>query len=186
MPWSSRALARGTTEHDPGCSWRQWAHGLVDDAAQRAELTRVCGAGAGIFWECVPTSRDLADQPFRFVTVDSPAVAALRPDPRPFQRFLGDADKVVTFDNLGRNAVLVAPAGAVPGGCAHLASWCRTAPVEEQHAFWEAVGRAVQCWWEETDAPVWVSTSGLGVSWLHVRLDQRPKYYTHGPYRRAP
>ena len=24
---------------------------------------------------------------------------------------------------------------------------------------------------------VWMSTSGLGVYWLHVRLDSRPKYY---------
>ncbi|MFL6237620.1 MAG: DUF6940 family protein [Thermoanaerobaculia bacterium] len=24
---------------------------------------------------------------------------------------------------------------------------------------------------------------GAGVSWLHVRLDDRPKYYGYGPYR---
>ncbi len=34
--------------------------------------------------------------------------------------------------------------------------------------------------------PVWLSTAGAGVSWLHVRLDDRPKYYGHGPYRTAP
>jgi hypothetical protein len=27
--------------------------------------------------------------------------------------------------------------------------------------------------------PVWFSTSGMGVAWLHFRLDQRPKYYTY-------
>jgi hypothetical protein len=32
-------------------------------------------------------------------------------------------------------------------------------------------------------APVWVSTAGMGVSWLHVRLDNRPKYYGYKPYR---
>jgi len=32
--------------------------------------------------------------------------------------------------------------------------------------------------------PVWLSTAGAGVSWLHVRLDDRPKYYGFGPYRR--
>ena len=31
--------------------------------------------------------------------------------------------------------------------------------------------------------PVWLSTAGAGVSWLHVRLDDRPKYYGCGPYR---
>jgi hypothetical protein len=34
------------------------------------------------------------------------------------------------------------------------------------------------------EEPRWLSTSGLGVFWLHVRLDQRPKYYAHTPYRR--
>jgi len=31
--------------------------------------------------------------------------------------------------------------------------------------------------------PVWLSTAGGGVSWLHVRLDDRPKYYHHAAYR---
>ncbi len=93
---------------------------------------------------------------------------------------------MTTFDNLGHDAVLVAPVGAVPEGCAHLASWCRTAPEAEQHALWKAVGRAVLAWWERTPDPLWLSTSGLGVPWLHVRLNRRPKYITHRPYRRLP
>ena len=35
---------------------------------------------------------------------------------------------------------------------------------------------------EAGDMPLWVSTAGLGVSWLHVRLDARPKYYRHDAY----
>ena len=33
------------------------------------------------------------------------------------------------------------------------------------------------------EAPTWVSTEGSGVAWLHARLDARPKYYHHAPYR---
>jgi uncharacterized protein DUF6940 len=29
----------------------------------------------------------------------------------------------------------------------------------------------------------WVSTAGMGVPWLHVRLDTRPTYYRHAAYR---
>ncbi|MDF9799652.1 hypothetical protein OKW21_004915 [Catalinimonas alkaloidigena] len=29
-----------------------------------------------------------------------------------------------------------------------------------------------------------MSTSGLGVYWLHIRLDSRPKYYQFDPYRK--
>lgn len=35
---------------------------------------------------------------------------------------------------------------------------------------------------EEKEKLVWLSTSGLGVSWLHVRVEDRPKYYTHTDY----
>ena len=31
--------------------------------------------------------------------------------------------------------------------------------------------------------PIWLSTSGLGVFWLHISLDSWPKYFTHEPYR---
>ena len=48
-------------------------------------------------------------------------------------------------------------------------------------ALWRAVGDALRT--RLGSRPTWVSTSGLGVSWLHVRLDRLPKYYTHAPYR---
>lgn len=32
---------------------------------------------------------------------------------------------------------------------------------------------------------LWCSTSGLGVYWLHIRLDQYPKYYTYRPYKQV-
>lgn len=31
--------------------------------------------------------------------------------------------------------------------------------------------------------PVWLSTAGAGVPWLHVRLDDHPKYYGYALYR---
>ena len=31
--------------------------------------------------------------------------------------------------------------------------------------------------------PLWLSTAGGGVDWLHMRLDKRPKYYRHLPWR---
>lgn len=31
-----------------------------------------------------------------------------------------------------------------------------------------------------------VASPQPGVYWLHLRLDTRPKYYTHAPFRAAP
>jgi hypothetical protein len=35
---------------------------------------------------------------------------------------------------------------------------------------------------ESSSNRFWISTSGLGVPWVHVRLDRYPKYYQYGPY----
>ena len=34
-----------------------------------------------------------------------------------------------------------------------------------------------------SDRAVWLSTAGAGVPALHMRLDDRPKYYHYDPYR---
>ena len=63
----------------------------------------------------------------------------------------------------------------------HLASFVRHAPEVQRDALWRSVGEAMA---RRIGAkPVWLSTAGAGVSWLHVRLDDRPKYYGFGPYK---
>ena len=65
----------------------------------------------------------------------------------------------------------------------HLAAFVREAPQAQRHTLWQVVGAALD---ERIGVrPTWLSTSGLGVSWLHVRLDSRPKYYQYEPYRVA-
>jgi hypothetical protein len=140
-----------------------------------------CGFPA-LFWETPPVTAITRDQPFGFILQNSPLLVGIRPDPTPFQSQLTEG--IGTFNNLGRDAVLVSP--APPGSFAHLAAFCRSAPLPMQMAFWRSVGLALQQWWDRSAEPVWVSTSGLGVYWLHVRLDARPKYYTHRPYRSVP
>ncbi len=35
----------------------------------------------------------------------------------------------------------------------------------------------------EAEPERWLNTEGGGVAWLHVRIDQRPKYYHYAPYK---
>jgi hypothetical protein len=88
---------------------------------------------------------------------------------------------VATFSNLGADAILVAPTPAEGVDCAHLASFLRTADDRQIAALWRAVALALRSVLGPT--PHWVSTAGLGVSWLHVRIDRFPKYYRYQPYR---
>jgi hypothetical protein len=96
-----------------------------------------------------------------------------------------DDEGVVTFPNLGRDAVLVVPLPLGPSsGYSHLASFVRQASSAQNHALWKATGRAMERRVRENGSrPTWLSTAGGGVPWLHVRLDDRPKYYSYAPYR---
>ncbi len=136
-------------------------------------------------WETPPITRMTATRAFECVLVESPELARLRPDPATFAQHFEATEaetEVASFWNLGGDARLVAPKPrasliAYP----HLAAFSRAAPAPQQHAFGSTVGTKVAG--SLSDRPLWLSTCGLGVAWLHVRLDSRPKYYTFQPYR---
>lgn len=134
-------------------------------------------------WECPPVTASTAARQFGCVFVASPALTHMRAEPSAFAEHFRPDRPAVTFANLGGDATLVAPC-PVAGNAdfAHLARFVATAPVGQQDAFWQAVGEAMAR--RIGDRPVWLSTAGLGIGWLHVRLDDRPKYYRYAPYIR--
>jgi hypothetical protein len=162
--------------------------GWQADATFRA-LFNVLLAGApysAFRWETPAVTAATATRLFEFVLLDSPGLAR-RPDPDAFAEHFRDAPEsgVVAFTNLGRDAILIVPCPrAAPSAYGHLAAFVRDAPEPQRNALWQAVGGAMTR--RMGARPVWLSTAGAGVSWLHVRLDDRPKYYGYGPYRQIP
>ncbi len=137
-------------------------------------------------WETPPITSLTANRPFEFVLVNSPEIDRT-PDVAAFREHfkVESESQVVEFANLGKDAVLVVPCpSASHSAYGHLGAFVRNAPVPQQHALWERVGTAMQR--RLGTKPVWLSTAGAGVTWLHVRLDDRPKYYGYAPYRDLP
>lgn len=134
-------------------------------------------------WETPPLTSACVQEPFEFVLVESPELR-VPGDPRAFaEHFRADQD-VVSFTNLGGDADLVVPCPRGPAETyAHLAAFLRGAPEGQKQALWSLVGRCAGA--RLGSVPFWLSTAGAGVAWLHVRLDSRPKYYSHVPYRTA-
>ncbi|BBO32253.1 DUF6940 family protein [Lacipirellula parvula] len=135
-------------------------------------------------WETPGVCLATLQRPFEFVLLDAPRLAR-QPDANAFSKHFPSASEgIATFANLGGDAVLVVPTPLTEHNAyGHLAAFVRQAPQRQCHALWQAVGRAMDA--RLNHQPVWLSTAGAGVSWLHVRLDDAPKYYAHRPYQQA-
>lgn len=140
----------------------------------------------GFRWECPPLTDATTDRAFECVLLRSDGLDR-PPDATSFAEFFASAGQssIVAFPSLGRDAYLIAPCPLVePTVYPHLASFVRNAPAAQIHELWQCVGREVAA--RLSARPLWLSTAGMGVAWLHVRLDSRPKYYGHRPYTVAP
>jgi hypothetical protein len=207
-----RAVCRGNNNSTESVSFGQWARGLSqpDNAAELSEV--MVGASRNdeegryqaVFWE-TPSVRpsSLETQPMEFVLVDAPTLQqfARAADPSSFAEHFRSCNMSTeeqpegcVFESLGRDAVLVSPRPIKEDSnrvnAAHLMAYLQTAPAEHRNSLWKTVGETYlgalqQQQGSGDDAPRWLSTSGLGVAYLHVRIDRRPKYYTYDPYKQA-
>ncbi|MBW8883122.1 MAG: hypothetical protein JF615_17400 [Asticcacaulis sp.] len=138
------------------------------------------------FWETPPLRQETIDGPFECMLTSASGLALQRSDSSAFASRLSacPADSgAIVFDNLGGDATLVVPVGRyeVTDYC-HLASFLRTGNADQINDVWRLVGRTAEARIAGGET-CWISTSGLGVPWLHIRVDARPKYYSHAPYR---
>ena len=133
-------------------------------------------------WETPAITVATISRAFEFVVLDAPSLV-ITPEPEVFAEHFSGAE-VVTFANLGGDAVLVVPAPlSSTSAYPHLGAFVREAPPTQRDALWRSVAAAMHG--RIGAKPVWLSTAGGGVAWVHVRLDDRPKYYGHAAYRRA-
>lgn len=138
----------------------------------------------GLTWETPSLCRSGLSKRFEFVITDSPLLVSSGVDPKPFSehfRSQPQAESVLIFPNLGGDALLVVPRQVGEAKVyGHLASFLRGAPEEQTERFWQQMAKAARQ--RFGDRPIWLSTAGLGVNWLHGRVCKTPKYYRHKGY----
>ena len=191
MPWSVHHPSRLTTfrpllDGEP-IPYRdflaRWQHAPEFVAFFRRQLATA--PFPAFRWETPPITTQTVGRPFEYTLTDAPELLGA-PFSGPFQAHLPPrgSGRAAAFTSLGGDAILVVPAEPEAGpSYPHLAAFARSAPEAAQHILWAEVG--AQATARLGEDPVWISTAGAGVAWLHVRLDDRPKYYRHAEYRRA-
>ena len=136
------------------------------------------------------------DSPFEFVLVSSPQLVSKNeayPDRDAFAEHFVQKDNAspccAVFDNLSGQSRLIAPLPVHDGNkhdavFSHLGIFVRDASPSQVLGFWQtAASELVRALDDPTRGTVWFSTAGMGVAWLHLRLDPQPKYYSFNEYR---
>lgn len=187
---SSQVLRVIVRRHRHPLSYSDVIHSWQKDAGFRTYFTSLLANVPfdAFLWEVHPVTSKTLDKVFEFVLADCAALYRAQADPLPFKQHIESEkvdDSVVEFPNIAGDAWLIVPCANGPlCAYAHMAAFVRNASEKQQHALWKHVGAAFGSRIGET--PTWLSTSGLGVYWLHVRLDSSPKYYSYRPYRQSP
>lgn len=142
------------------------------------------------FWECIPVSQRTINKKFEFVVTKSEALNKTTQDSSSFAEHLAKLnayrDSFISFPNKNKDAVLVIPAFVAGKTKAldykNISQFTKNAPLKQQSKFWQEVAHQLEARLED-GAPCWLSTHGLGVPFLHVQIDDKPKYYTFEEYK---
>lgn len=138
-------------------------------------------------WETPSVTIATADRPFECVLLDAPGLDREADASAFASQFAAtsDGEQAIAFTNLGGDATLIVPRPIAESDVyCHIALFVRNAPISQQEALWSLVGETMQQ--RLNRRPAWLNTAGAGVPWLHVRIDDRPKYYGHAAYRQPP
>lgn len=160
--------------------------GFCEDKPFRREWIAILAAVpfTAFRWETPATTVSSQTRDFECMILDDPHLEQT-PDSSSFDEYFANSNQeIAVFPNLRKEALLVVPYPRGPDTAyGHLGSFVRSAPPAQQDSLWKTVGET----WKHrlSKTPVWLSTAGAGVPWLHVRFDSVPKYYRYAPYRSA-
>lgn len=133
------------------------------------------------YWEHPSMKISQLSQAYELILIDGPALQRSRPQAETFAQYFVEDQTVLSFDNLRGDAKLVVPCQLEGYSYPHLAQFVRSAPKNQIAELWKLTGQTALNLIEERK--FWLSTAGLGVAWLHLRFDSRPKYYKWSDYR---
>jgi len=147
---------------------------------------------SGYFWECPPISKEKLHEPFQFVLTKTTFFDGISQNYSAYQEHIDRniGKEVCSFLNLPdpsgiSDTTLIIPIPKTGKCYKSIASFVKNAPDNQWQDFWQEVGKSLS---ENLNSISnsdlrWLSTSGTGVSYLHVRICDKPKYYSFDKYK---
>jgi len=165
---------------------------LINDSQLLNDFTTILKNNqfSAYYFETPKVSKDkLTSTLFEFVLKKSFRLESAEAEPSRFEEHFGSCrpnNTVVSFSNLRGDSKLIVPCSSLDvsdSSYTSLAHFMRSGQTNQIEQFWK---KSAQAMLDQVrlrgHSPTWMSTAGLGVYWLHLRLDPRPKYYKFRPY----
>ena len=141
-------------------------------------------------WKCV--SLDSLNKHFEFNVSDSKKLARVSTKAGPYREYYFKpygknslnseplkTDSVISFMNPTKDTHLIVPYGARDSKkYRDLASFMRNGTEKQLDNLWKTFGKQVLYLFKQ-NKPLWLNTHGLGIYWLHLRIDTKPKNYVY-------
>jgi len=137
------------------------------------------------FWEHPGLNQNTINRPYECILQKSKTLDSRTINQKAFSDYIHSSNGAEDFWNLGKNAKLVVPTKQSDIEIyKHFGSFLFNAERKQIHALFNKIGAIVQ---QEIrkGLMIWLNTAGMGVIWLHVRMDTKPKYYKTKNYKRT-
>ena len=110
--------------------------------------------------------------------IDSDELDNLSQDSTDFDEYLANPNNeyCTSFYNLSKTTRLIIPTKLNGSNYKSLKEFIENAPHIQQQYFWKQVSIEAYNMLKQ-HSKIWISTHGLGVPYLHVRVEVSPKYY---------
>ena len=159
-----------------------WAKGLPPENIERHALS----SNIPIMWQTSPCTKgkmayNYVDELVFGHTTSSKLMNAV-PNYDSFRSYIDNAPEndVVSFYNLSGDTLLVVPTPSGNKNYSSILYFMQSASNEQIKLLWKRVALETIKFVEKHNV-AWISTHGLGVPWLHIRISSQPKYYGNSP-----
>lgn len=108
---------------------------------------------------------------------ESPGLQKMKLDTKTYKEYFKKNQDIAVFCNLTNDTLLIVPK-ILPKTdkniYKNISIYSRNAPLKQQVKLWKTVGKEL----DKCKGGCYLNTHGYGIGWLHIRIDQTPKYYS--------
>lgn len=121
---------------------------------------------------------------FEFVIINKPTLKNIKLNTITYKKYFKKNEDIAVFPNLTGDTTLIVPKmlpNVNKNVYLNISTFTRFAPINQQILLWKNVFKEIK----KCKHKCFLNTHGLGIGWLHIRIDEKPKYYLFNEYKKC-